>query len=271
MNLFTSLVRPQPAPAQSPVMSALGVASAETGVSFDYLVETARRESSFRPTAQASTSSARGLFQFIEQTWLSVVKSDGARFGLATEAAAITAARGRMSVADPAMRRHILALRDNPDLSARFAGVLADKNRQALTAGLGRAPSDGELYIAHFLGADGARRLITLAETAPGASAAAAFPAAARANRSMFHGKNGAPLPASAVYDRLVKGYSATPERAVAASGPAAGPQAGDRPPAVTGRTGFFDLFSQSAPQAPLLAVHAARPLDLAFFRRRQG
>ena len=38
-------------------------ASQATGADFDYLVQTAERESAFNARAQASTSSAAGLFQ----------------------------------------------------------------------------------------------------------------------------------------------------------------------------------------------------------------
>ncbi|MDN3719678.1 transglycosylase SLT domain-containing protein [Roseibium salinum] len=57
-------------------------ASSSTGTSFDYLVKTAARESAFNPTAKARTSSATGLFQFIESTWLETMKEAGPRHGL---------------------------------------------------------------------------------------------------------------------------------------------------------------------------------------------
>jgi len=57
-------------------------ASNSTGTSFDYLVKTAARESSFNPSAKAKTSSATGLFQFIESTWLETMKEAGPRHGL---------------------------------------------------------------------------------------------------------------------------------------------------------------------------------------------
>ena len=64
------------------VEGALRNASQATGVDFDFLVRTARRESSFNPSAKAPTSSAAGLFQFVEQTWLATVKQHGAKHGL---------------------------------------------------------------------------------------------------------------------------------------------------------------------------------------------
>ncbi len=67
---------------------------------------------------------------------------------------------GRYVVADPAMRREIMALRQDPTANSLMAGIFTNSNAKHLTNKLGRAPSDGELYIAHFMGANGAARLI---------------------------------------------------------------------------------------------------------------
>ena len=187
------------------INSAIQAASRTTGTSFDFLLRTAARESAFDPNAKASTSSARGLFQFIDTTWLAMMKEDGPRYGLAQYAAAIDkTAGGGYVVRDPAKRAEILKLRDSPTISALMAGALASRNSDYLSASLGRQPSSGELYIAHFLGASGARRLISLAETQPSASAAAVFPDAARANRPIFYRRDGSPRNAADVYAGLV-------------------------------------------------------------------
>ena len=62
----------------APVMDAMQNASVRTGVDFDYLVDVARVESGYNPTAKASTSSARGLYQFTKQTWLATLERHGA-------------------------------------------------------------------------------------------------------------------------------------------------------------------------------------------------
>ena len=166
-----------------------------TGVNFSLLVETARRESALNPHARAGTSSATGLFQFIDSTWLDMVRRHGADHGLRAEAAALS--RGT----DAATRREILALRNDPELSARMAGELARENAQALEARLGRAPNAGELYAAHVMGSGGAIRLIEAAQQgAP--SAAAIFPREAAANRGLFYA-NGEPRSAQGLLDRL--------------------------------------------------------------------
>src|SRR5690606_19081172 len=123
---------------------------------------------------------ATGLFQFIESTWLDMVRRHGPAHGLAAEAAALRQG------ANADMRREILALRSDPELSARMAGELARENAGALQARLGRAPSAGELYAAHVMGAGGALRLIEAAQHGV-TDAAALFPREAAANRGLFY------------------------------------------------------------------------------------
>jgi hypothetical protein len=181
--------------AQEGVHAAIRRASEATGVNFSLLVETARRESALNPNARAGTSSATGLFQFIESTWLDMVRRFGANHGMAAQAAALR------NGADAATRRDILALRSDPELSARMAGELTRENAETLRAALGRAPSAGELYAAHVMGSRGALRLIEAAANgAP--DAAALFPREAAANRGLFYA-NGAPRSAQTLLQRL--------------------------------------------------------------------
>lgn len=191
--------------ADHPLTRPLKSAADATGVSFDYLVKTAKRESNLNPDAKAGTSSATGLFQFIEQTWLGLVKRQGPEMGLQDQAAAIQRdGAGRYVVPEAEARRQILALRKDPSLSARLAGMFTRENRASLKEAIGREPTGGELYIAHFLGAGGARELITMAQGNPDRVAASAFPDAASANRPIFFDSNGRARSAREVYARLV-------------------------------------------------------------------
>jgi hypothetical protein len=181
------LVDPSTTVAGSTVTGAIRQASQATGTSFNYLLATAQVESGLNPQAGASTSSARGLFQFIEQTWLGTMKQSGAELGYGRYAAAITkTASGHYQVTDPAMRSEILKLRNDPTANAVMAGAFTRANADILSRKLGRQPTEGELYIAHFLGAGGAARLISLADANPGAKATTYFPTAANANSSIF-------------------------------------------------------------------------------------
>lgn len=174
--------------ARSMVTGAIRQASQATGTSFSYLLATAQVESGLNPQAGAATSSARGLFQFIEQTWLATIKQAGAALGYGRYAAAISkTTAGTYQVSDPAMRKEILKLRNDPTANAVMAGAFTQSNAALLSERLGRAPSEGELYIAHFLGAGGAARLIALAAANPNVKAASFFPNAAQANPSIFY------------------------------------------------------------------------------------
>lgn len=199
------------------VASALKSAAQATGAGFDYLLRTAKRESGFDSDAKAPSSSAKGLFQFIDQTWLQVMKEDGPKLGLATEAANITkSASGRYTVADPQRKAELLSLRDDPQTAALLAGAFTQRNAGTLESALGRSATDGELYAAHFLGARGAVDLVTLASSKPNASAAEAFPAQASANRAIFFDKGRARSLAE-VYVKV----TASPDAPTAVAAPA--------------------------------------------------
>ena len=194
---------------RSRVTGAIQQAADTTGASFEYLLTTAKMESNFNPAAGASTSSAHGLYQFIDQTWLGTVKEAGAQLGYGNYADAITkSSSGSYSVSDPAARAAIMKLRDDPVASSAMAGVLTQSNSFSLTGKIGRRPTDSELYMAHFMGVGGAGRLINAAEDSPRASAARLFPNAAAANRSIFYDRGGRPRSVSEVYSVLTSRYA---------------------------------------------------------------
>ena len=186
------------------ITGAIRQAAQSTGISFDYLVATARIESNLNPSAQAPTSSAKGLYQFIDQTWLGTMKQAGPALGFGQYADAISkGADGRYDVSDPAMRADIMKLRSDPTASAMLAGAFTRANAGQLNAAIGRQPTEGELYMAHFMGSDGAGKLISAATSQPQANASAMFPQAAAANPSIFYNRSGTPLSASEVYAKL--------------------------------------------------------------------
>lgn len=166
----------------------LTAAGDRNGVDFDYLLQTAMRESSLNPQAKAQTSSATGLFQFLESTWLQVLKEQGPRLGYGDIAAEITRnGSGDYSVADPARKAEILKLREDPQMAADLAAAFTKSNGDYLSQRFGRRPSAGELYIAHFLGAQGAERMFNAGLQDPDQIAADLFPKQAAANRTIFY------------------------------------------------------------------------------------
>lgn len=198
----------QPNNQTASVAGAIRQAANTTGANFDYLLTTAQIESNLNPNARAATSSAQGLFQFIDQTWFGTMKSAGPALGYGRYADSIVQGPdGRFDVPNPIMKHEIMKLRSDPKASAMLAGAFSRSNHVQLASELGRAPSEGELYIAHFLGGDGAVRLIGAAIQRPNATAADVFPGAARSNRPIFYDRAGNPRSVLGVYRMLTDRY----------------------------------------------------------------
>ncbi|WP_246498506.1 transglycosylase SLT domain-containing protein [Microvirga soli] len=166
-------------------------ASKMTGADPVYMMALADKESSFLPGNKASTSSAVGLFQFITSTWLEVVRSFGPMHGLIAEAQAIERVDGKLTVVDETMREHILSLRRNPYISSLMAAEMMKRDKAKIEARLGRQLNRSEFYMSHFFGVDSASKFIALVDDTPKKSAPAAFPAAAKSNKSLFFTKDG--------------------------------------------------------------------------------
>lgn len=199
---------------KSQIVAALHQAASATGTDFQYLLDTAKRESGLKTQAKSATSSASGLFQFVDQTWMGLIKKYGAQNGLAPYANAISQGKdGRYRADSPADRQAILALKNDPQTAALMAGHYASDTKNSLEGSLGRDVGNGELYAAHFLGADSACRLIKLNASNPDACAANNFPQAASANRSVFYHADGSPKSVREVYAWATK--QTTPDSGV--------------------------------------------------------
>ncbi len=197
---------------RSVVESAIQRASQATGVDFSFLMKMAHRESGMNPSAKAPTSSAAGLFQFVEQTWLSTLKQHGSKYGYARYAELISKGPdGRFHVpgGDEA-RRTVMDLRLDPHAASLMAGEMTSDSAAYLKGRTGRSPTVGELYAAHFLGPQGSARLIEAVQSRPGATAAQLFPDAARANKAIFY-RDGRAATVGEVYANLTKAAGAGP------------------------------------------------------------
>jgi len=258
--------------AATAVTSAIRNAAAATGTSFSYLLATAKIESDLDPTVTMKSSSATGLFQFIDQTWLGTLKQAGPAFGYGDYADAISRdSSGRYSVSDPDMRREIMRLRTDPSANAVMAGALTQNNTAVLSRRIGRQPTESELYIAHFLGVGGASKLIQLAANNAQATAADAFPAAAHANRPIFYDRQGNARSVSGVYSEIVRRFkvasvgvgalvAGAPPRPLPAATLASAPAPRAAPPVtdVAAITRAF-AFASAPPSAASATTMAAR------------
>lgn len=166
------------------VRASIARASQSTGVDFDYLLAQARLESGLDPDAKARTSSATGLYQFIDSTWLQTMDRHGSKYGLGWAADQINPGGG---VGNAGTRSQLLSLRYDADVSALMAAELARDNSAGLKGFLGREPDATEMYLAHFLGLGGAQKFLGAYRTDAGQSAVALMPKAASANRPIFY------------------------------------------------------------------------------------
>jgi hypothetical protein len=217
----------------NPVAGAIRRAARATGASFDYLLATAKVESNLNPNLTMRSSTATGLFQFIEQTWLGTLKQAGPAFGYGGYSDAIVRTpSGRYVVEDPALRSEIMQLRKDPTANALMGGAFTQQNTAVLSRRLGRPPTEGELYIGHFFGPYAGAKAIALAASNPHANAAEVFPAAAQANRSIFYDKQGYARSIAGVCAELARRYQVARADTRAPAMAIAGAAAPPRPPA---------------------------------------
>lgn len=227
----TPALRPTGNTASTGARAAIARAARATGMDFDYLLAQAKLESGLNPQARAGSSSATGLYQFLGSTWLDTLQKHGAEHGLGWASAA---------AADPALRGQALALRTDPDASALMAAELASDNRAGLAGVLGREPDPSELYLAHFLGLQGAGKFLSALSTDPDQSAAALLPGAAASNRAIFYSASG-PRSVGDVMGLLRNRLSSAMEG------------------------GSPDQWADAAPDAPAMPAFAGGPVARAF------
>lgn len=177
-----------------------------SGHSFTAILAQATQESGLNTAAKNSSSSAAGPFQFLEGTWLDLFRRHGAAYGRGDLASRIQSKDGVASVKDPAVRRQILELRHDVDLSAGMAARYLSEGRDRLEKRLGRPASESESRIAYVMGVGGAAKLIRAAESAPQTVAADLLPSAAKANHNLFHDRaTGRALGAGETVARLTR------------------------------------------------------------------
>lgn len=185
------------------VKDKIASASKKTGADFGFLMATAKRESAFNPKASAKTSSAKGLYQFLDNTWLGIVKKHGAKYGLENYSKMISSdGKGKFSMPSSESKKKLLNLRYDPEVASVMAAELSKDNANYIKARTGVKATPGDLYAAHFLGAAGAASIIKAAKDKPWANAADLFPDAAAANKPVFY-KNGKALNVSQVLANL--------------------------------------------------------------------
>lgn len=172
---------------------------ADTGMDPSYLVRLAIRESALDPLARSNSSSAGGLFQFTEGTWLCAVRDFG---GMASVPAITirTDASGRCLIDNAVEKNLILDLRFDPVVSTRISAAVSLRNYRQFSAVFGQTPTWVDLYALHFFGVDTGLAFLRLNQTTPYVAASAISPAAARANPSIFYDSRNRPRTVAELY-----------------------------------------------------------------------
>lgn len=189
-NLFPFLYQPLSAPARldDDTVWAIQLASHRTKISTDYLITTAYMEAHFDANARSATSSAAGMYQFIDSTWLQLMAEHGHDYGwagFAQEIACTPSGRCKYKGRDGLTK--VMDLRYDGMTATFLSAELARSNKADMERALARKVTDSELYLAHVLGSAGAITLIKAKEAGSSDTAASLFPAAADANRSLFY------------------------------------------------------------------------------------
>lgn len=181
--------------AQAPkhVVRAIETASRKTGVDFAYMIQQAAAESSFNPSAKARTSSATGLYQFIDSTWMHMIDKYGDQYGVNTNQS----------------RQNLLNLRKDPELSSYLAAEFARENKEFLEENVGGDIGATEMYFAHFLGASGAAGFLNAMQKDPNTVGSYLFPKESASNRAVFYdSKSGQPRTLREIYAFFDKKFS---------------------------------------------------------------
>lgn len=150
------------------------------GVDGKLMASIAAIESGFDYTVKAGTSSATGLYQFITDTWNSMLRKYGAKYGIAPNT----------PPTDP---------RANALMGAEFL----KENMSAIQSAVKRPLTDTDVYLAHFLGAGGAKQFLSADPSSIGASVVGQK--VAWANRNVFYDKSGAPRTVGEIYSIFSK------------------------------------------------------------------
>lgn len=191
-------------------MDAIRRASRDSGADFAELMTKIAIESAFDEEAEADRSSATGLGQHIDQTWLAAVYMFGNRFGMEDAVRDITRRKTNSgayvySVADDEREQEILNLRSDRYFSAALTGALMQENDALLRNRLGRNANATDRYIAHMMGPRDAVTLIRAATQGDPRSSYSLFsqhnnPAR---NNPRFFKRNGHYLTAGQVYNNI--------------------------------------------------------------------
>jgi hypothetical protein len=196
------------------VLAAIRLGSIRTGVDFSFLMEFARVESNFNPTVRAPNSSSTGLFQFRDHAWLESIRTFGADYGLQDYATRLKMTGSgedeQVKIVRDPLQLEVLALRLNPRLSTLMAAENIKRNLQILSENIRQVPGRTDIYLAHFLGPEGAMKFLGTLDEAPDTPAGDLFPVLAASNPGVFQNLQHQQRTVAGVYRRFDRKFNTT-------------------------------------------------------------
>ena len=186
-------------------------ASLKTGVDFELMVLKAKMESDLGRATIASSSSARGVFQYIEPTWLTLIRRYGEDVGYKHYADAIERSKypgvPKIKDGNQYLKAEILSLRHDPDMAALLKAYQVREETDVIRKyKRGHKVTATDHYIAHMLGLSLAKEFYTMKNRGSRIALAkmhnASMREAAKLNRAFFyHGQR--PLTAREAYAKF--------------------------------------------------------------------
>jgi hypothetical protein len=160
-----------------------------------------------------------GPLRFSEAMWLKALKDGAGGSDTQDYAASIfQTSGGRYYVPVEAERVRILAARESAELAGRIAHAFAQSNARHMAAVLRRAPTAGDLYLAHVFGPEAAAGFIRLVTAKPDADAAKHLPELAQDAPALLSvGRT--PLTLAQLYIRLTAALRQRPPEFAALTG----------------------------------------------------
>ena len=184
------------------------------GVDYGFMMELAQSESGFKTDIKADTSSATGLFQFTDSTWLTILYKDGAKYGLDDIVKNIEVKKNKAGdvidakINDPLIEKYALDLRKDPRINSLMGAEFVKENKEILQAALPKQQINRtDQYVAHFLGAGQAVDFLSQMKKNPDGVASDSFPAAAGSNEGVFKKPDGTSRTFKEVYEFFKKKF----------------------------------------------------------------
>lgn len=194
------------------MIDAIYYASQETGASFELLIIKAMLESDLGEHTIAPNSSARGIFQYIDSTWLALIKQHGEHIGYKPYADALEMdiVKNQFNVTEDSSfsRNDILKLRYNSRITALIKSYqILDEQKTLHNYKNNQTVHITDHYIVHMMGLPLAKMFYKLQQSEsaiiPASLTNRMFEKAIASNKNFFYDDDGNGLNAMQIYSKF--------------------------------------------------------------------